>query len=90
MAELKLPASEDSVRALKVGDFVELSGRMITGRDAAHKWLIEEYRDEVAPYLEGTVIYHCGPVVSETPRVAGSSWPPGPRPRSARSPIRRT
>ena len=67
MAELKLPASEDSVRALKVGDFVELSGRMITGRDAAHKWLIEEYRDEVAPYLEGTVIYHCGPVVSETP-----------------------
>jgi fumarate hydratase class I len=67
MAELKLPATEDSIRALKVGDFVELTGRMITGRDAAHKWLVEEHRDEVAPYLENTVIYHCGPVVGETP-----------------------
>jgi fumarate hydratase subunit beta len=65
MAELKLPVSEESIRSLKVGDFVELTGRMITGRDAAHKWLIEEYRDEVAPYLADTVIYHCGPVVAE-------------------------
>ena len=71
MAELKLPASEDRVRALKVGDFVELSGRMITGRDTAHKWLVEEYREEVAPYLEDTVIYHCGPVVGET---ADGGW----------------
>ena len=67
MAELKLSVTEESVRSLKVGDFVELTGRMITGRDAAHKWLLEEYRDEVAPYLEGTVIYHCGPVVREHP-----------------------
>jgi fumarate hydratase subunit beta len=65
MAELKLPVSEESIRSLKVGDFVELTGRMITGRDAAHKWLIEEYREEVAPYLADTVIYHCGPVVAE-------------------------
>jgi len=65
MAELKLPVSEESIRRLKVGDFVELTGRMITGRDAAHKWLIEEFRDEVAPYLKDTVIYHCGPVVAE-------------------------
>ena len=65
MAELKLPVSEESIRSLKVGDFVELSGRMITGRDAAHKWLIEEHRDEVTPYMTDTVIYHCGPVVAE-------------------------
>ena len=65
MAELKLPVSEESIRNLKVGDFVELTGRMITGRDAAHTWLIEDYREEVAPYLAGTVIYHCGPVVAE-------------------------
>jgi len=65
MAELKLPTSEEAIRELTVGDFVELSGRMITGRDAAHKWLIEGYREEVAPFLEGSVIYHCGPVVSK-------------------------
>ena len=66
MAELKLPADETTIRGLKVGDFVELSGRMITGRDAAHKWLVEAHRNEVAPYLEGSVIYHCGPVVAKT------------------------
>jgi fumarate hydratase class I len=65
VAELKLPVSEESIRNLKVGDFVELTGRMITGRDAAHTWLIEDYREEVAPYLAGTVIYHCGPVVAQ-------------------------
>jgi fumarate hydratase class I len=65
MAELKLPVSEESIRSLKVGDFVELTGRMITGRDAAHKWLIEDHRDEVAPYMADSVIYHCGPVVAE-------------------------
>ena len=65
MAELKLPVSEESIRNLKVGDFVELTGRMITGRDAAHTWLIKDHREDVAPYLEGTVIYHCGPVVAE-------------------------
>jgi fumarate hydratase class I len=65
MAELKLPVSEEAIRELKVGDFVELTGKMITGRDAAHKWLIEGQRDEVASYLKDTVIYHCGPVVAE-------------------------
>jgi fumarate hydratase class I len=65
MAELKLPVSEETIRELTVGDFVELSGRMITGRDAAHKWLVEEHREEVVPFLEGSVIYHCGPVVSQ-------------------------
>jgi len=65
MAELKLPIAEDTIRDLKVGDFVELTGRMITGRDAAHHWLMEEYREDVAPFMENSVIYHCGPVVAE-------------------------
>jgi fumarate hydratase class I len=65
MAELKLPVDEGKIRDLKVGDFVELTGRMITGRDAAHKWLIEEFREDVAPFLKDTVIYHCGPVVAQ-------------------------
>jgi fumarate hydratase subunit beta len=65
MAELKLPVTEDKVRELEVGDFVELTGRMITGRDAAHKWLMEAFRDDVAPFMKDTVIYHCGPVVAK-------------------------
>jgi fumarate hydratase class I len=66
MAELKLPVGEERIRELKVGDFVELTGRMITGRDAAHKWLMEDFREDVARYMKDTVIYHCGPVVAKT------------------------
>jgi fumarate hydratase class I len=65
MAELKLPVSEERIRELEVGDFVELTGRMITGRDAAHKWLMEDVRQDVAPFMKDTVIYHCGPVVAQ-------------------------
>lgn len=63
MAQLLLPCDEQAVRGLNVGDFLELSGRIITGRDAAHHWLLERHQESVAPYLANSVIYHCGPVV---------------------------
>jgi len=65
MARLTLPCDEKTIRALKVGDFVELSGRMITGRDAAHHWLLHGFREEVAPFMKGSLIYHVGPVVKK-------------------------
>ncbi len=65
MIKLQLPLSEADVRSLKVGDEVSISGVMVTGRDAAHAWLVKEPRDEVKEILKGTIIYHCGPVVSE-------------------------
>jgi fumarate hydratase subunit beta len=75
--KLTIPISDDAVRSLKVGDSVLLSGIMITGRDAAHKWLVDTFikktrqpTDEdmevyqaIQPILDGGVIYHCGPVV---------------------------
>lgn len=65
MAALNLPCDEQTVRDLKVGDFLELSGRMITGRDAAHHWLLEQFQESVAPFMKDSVIYHCGPVVKK-------------------------
>jgi len=67
MARLTLPTDEATIRSLRVGDFVELSGRVITGRDAAHHWLVKAFRQEVAPYLKDSVIYHVGPVVRKNP-----------------------
>jgi fumarate hydratase class I len=63
MAQLNLPCDEAEIRALRVGEPAMLSGRIITGRDAAHHWLVGAFREEVAPYLAGSIIYHCGPVV---------------------------
>jgi fumarate hydratase subunit beta len=67
MAKLNLPCDEATVRGLRVGEEALLSGRLITGRDAAHHWLVRAFRDEVAPYLAGSIIYHCGPVVRRNP-----------------------
>lgn len=78
MKKLTLPIPDDEIRALKVGDPVSLSGVMITGRDEVHKWMIDTFikktRDPqgddeavysaIKPVLDGSAIYHCGPVVS--------------------------
>jgi len=57
---LEPPLSEEKVRALKVGDVVLINGPMITGRDAAHHYLL--HHD--SPYdMHGGILYHCGPVM---------------------------
>ncbi len=58
---LKTPLTEDEVGGLKAGDKVELSGTVVTARDAAHKYLMEGGE---LPF-ELNVIYHCGPVVRD-------------------------
>jgi fumarate hydratase class I len=61
MIQLQAPLTEEKVRQLKVGDMVEISGLIFTGRDAVHKWLSEGNTPPVD--LKNGVIYHCGPVV---------------------------
>jgi len=77
MRQITTPINNDVIRSLKVGDSVALSGIMVTGRDAAHKWMIETFikktlppqgddqkvYEELKKLLNGSVIYHCGPVV---------------------------
>ena len=65
MREIKLPASEQDMRQLKVGDVVAITGTMMTARDAAHKYMVEQEAPEVAEVLKGGMIYHCGPVVKK-------------------------
>jgi fumarate hydratase class I len=60
---LTLPLQEDVVRQLNVGDTVLLSGKIITGRDAAHRWLLDEKPNEVREVLKNGAIYHCGPIM---------------------------
>ncbi len=69
--KLKTPISEGEIRKLKVGDEVLLSGIIVTARDQAHKLMVEKKPDFIRPYLEGSVIYHCGPVVRREP---DGSW----------------
>jgi tartrate/fumarate subfamily iron-sulfur-dependent hydro-lyase beta chain len=78
MRNLTIPISDDEIRQLKVGDPVSISGTMITGRDAVHKWMIDtfiretrspegddrEVYEAIKPILQGGALYHCGPVVA--------------------------
>ena len=78
MREITTPISDETVRSLHVGEPIELSGIMMTGRDAVHKWMSEtfikkirepqgddlEVYEAIKKYLDQGVLYHCGPVVS--------------------------
>ena len=41
MKKLNIPISEEEIRDLRVGDAVQISGIATTGRDAAHKYMVE-------------------------------------------------
>ncbi len=78
MREVTIPIDNETIRSLKVGDSLALSGIMMTGRDAVHKWMIETFikktrppqgddlqvYESIQPILKGGIIYHCGPVVA--------------------------
>jgi fumarate hydratase class I len=64
---LKTPLTEEQMRTLKVGDVVLVSGRIYTGRDAVHAHLMKH---QPPVDLNGSVLYHCGPVVAKT----GDQW----------------
>ncbi len=61
MIKLEAPFTEDKIRKLKVGDMVEITGKLFTGRDEVHKYMHEGGKIPVS--LKDQIIYHCGPVV---------------------------
>jgi fumarate hydratase subunit beta len=79
MHRLTVPISEEAIRALKAGDSVSLNGVIVTGRDAAHKYMIDNFvktgghppaaekdmYETLKTLLNEGVIYHCGPVVQQ-------------------------
>ncbi len=65
--ELQLPLTEEQVRCLRSGDQVFLTGRLVTGRDVAHKYMVEHRPDFLRDLLKGTFIYHLGPIVKQVP-----------------------
>jgi fumarate hydratase class I len=64
---LTFPAAEETIRALRAGEDVLVSGRLLTAREAAHRHLVRGADPAVAALLAGSAIYHCGPVVAQDP-----------------------
>ena len=77
MTELNIPISEQEILSLNAGDSVTISGIATTGRDAAHKYMVENLInnsavlsaddkrlfEELKSIYKFGMIYHCGPIV---------------------------
>jgi fumarate hydratase subunit beta len=74
---IEAPLSEETVKDLRAGDAVSLSGTVYTARDAAHKRLVELIREEKPlPFdLTGSVIYYVGPSPAKPGAVIGAAGP---------------
>ena len=75
--KLQLPLNEEQIKELRAGDKVELTGVIYTGRDAAHKRLVEllDNNKELPIDVKGGAIYYVGPTPAKPGRAIGSAGP---------------
>ncbi len=75
--KLVAPITRDTVKELKAGDIVEISGIIYTARDAAHKRMLEEYeRSGKLPFdIKNQTIYFAGPSPAKPGEPIGSVGP---------------
>ncbi|MEK6657729.1 MAG: Fe-S-containing hydro-lyase [Nitrospirota bacterium] len=81
------PLTDKVIKSLKAGDKVLISGVVYTARDAAHKRLVDEIKNnrgkgqgargkEKLPFnLKGQIIYFTGPTPAPPGKVIGSAGP---------------
>lgn len=75
--KINTPLTEEKTKKLKAGDSVLLSGVIYTGRDAAHKRLIEllDKGQELPLHIKNEIIYYVGPSPAKPGHVIGSAGP---------------
>lgn len=61
--KLKTPLDKSQIAKLNVGDVVYITGKLLTGRDAAHKRIFDALKngEELPVEIEGQAIYYVGP-----------------------------
>lgn len=71
------PLSDEIVKSLRIGQQVFINGVIYTGRDAAHKRLVElmDRGKELPVDLKGQIIYYVGPAPARPGKVIGPAGP---------------
>jgi fumarate hydratase subunit beta len=74
---IETPLTKDKLKNLKAGDSVLISGTIYTGRDAAHKRMIESLKKgETLPFnIKDQIIYYVGPCPAKPGQIIGSCGP---------------
>ena len=77
MKHLTLPLTPEAIASLRAGDEVLLTGWLYTGRDAAHKRMVETLdRGEPLPVdLRDQIVYYVGPSPAKPGQAIGSAGP---------------
>ena len=75
--KITTPLTADMTKDLHCGDTVLISGVIYTGRDAAHKRLVELLQQgrELPVDLKDAIIYYVGPAPAQPGQVIGSAGP---------------
>ena len=75
--KLQPPLTDDVIEKLKAGDRVLITGVIYTGRDMAHKYMVEgRRRGEKLPFdPKGQILYYTGPTPASPGRPIGSAGP---------------
>src|SRR5512139_1973671 len=71
------PLTDEVIGKLKAGDRVLITGVIYTGRDMAHKYMVDGHRKGQAfPFdLTGQVLYYTGPTPAPPGRAIGAAGP---------------
>lgn len=74
---ISAPMSREEAKSLRAGDYVYITGKIYTARDAAHKRMQEALdRGEELPLdVDGNIIYYMGPSPAREGRPIGSAGP---------------
>lgn len=74
---LTTPLTKEKASSLKAGDIVSLTGVIYTGRDAAHKRMVDEFlKTGKFPFdLNDQIIYYVGPAPAKPGQISGSAGP---------------
>ena len=75
--KVKLPLTDETLKELKAGDDILLSGVIYVGRDAAHKRMVEALdQGKPLPFdIRGQTIYFMGPSPAKPGQPIGSAGP---------------
>ena len=75
--KITTPLNDEEIVNLKAGDFVNITGYIYTGRDAAHKRLFNLIKKglELPIEIKGRVIYYVGPAPAKPGYPCGSAGP---------------
>jgi fumarate hydratase subunit beta len=72
-----LPLTDELAGKLRAGDYVHLTGELLTARDAAHKRMCQALSlgDALPVDIRGKVIYYVGPTPAKPGAIIGSAGP---------------